>query len=229
MDLDPKVALGFYLVFVISVTVHEAAHAWSAHKLGDDTAYEVGQVSLNPIPHMARAPFGMLLLPLLSLALVGFPLGFAHAPYDPIWAARYPKRAAWMALAGPVSNILLASLAFVLLRVGLASGYFLEGRELFFLVAMSPEPGLASSLAMFGSFMLFMNVLLAFFNLIPVPPLDGSGVLPLVLPRSALLRVQRLFAEPWAPMMGLMISWLIINKKFHVVFLPIREALVAGL
>lgn len=229
MDLDPKVALGFYLVFVISITVHEAAHAWAGLKLGDDTAQKVGQVTLNPVPHMAREPFGMLIMPLISLALIGFPIGFAHAPYDPIWAARYPKRAAWMSLAGPISNLLLASIAFVALRAGLQAGYFLEDRSYFYVVAMSPEEGLAAALAMFASYLLFMNVLLAAFNLLPVPPLDGSGALPLFLPRKAMRRVRELYSHSWAPMMGLIIGWLLIREKFYLVFRPVREALLAGL
>ena len=106
---DPVDAIVFYAVFVFSVTLHEAAHAAAALAGGDATAYEGGQVSIDPLPHMRREPFGMVLLPLLTVFTVGFPLGYASAPYDPVWAERYPRRAAWMALAGPAANLALVA------------------------------------------------------------------------------------------------------------------------
>src|SRR5690606_5793863 len=93
-------------------------------KGGDLTAYAGGQVSLDPIPHMKREPFGMVILPILTLVLNGFPLGWASAPYDPDWAARHPRRAGWMALAGPASNLALALLAVLAIRMGVATGHF---------------------------------------------------------------------------------------------------------
>ena len=102
---DPVDAIVYYVVFVFSVTVHEAAHAAAALLGGDATAYEGGQVSLDPIPHMRREPFGMVLLPLASVFMSGWPWGYASAPFDPAWAERHPRRAAWMALAGPGANL----------------------------------------------------------------------------------------------------------------------------
>src|SRR4026208_1476601 len=98
-------AFGWYLVFLFSTTFHEAAHAWVAKLGGDLTAYHGGQVSLDPRPHIQREPFGMLILPLISTLISGGPFGVASAPYDPRWAMRYPRRAAWMALAGPTANL----------------------------------------------------------------------------------------------------------------------------
>ena len=119
--LDPIV---WYVVFVISVTVHEAAHATVAYLGGDPTAYKGGQVSLNPVPHMRREPIGMLVVPLLTAISNGWPIGWASAPYDPRWEQQHPRRAAWMAAAGPGANLALALLALIGLKIGLATGAF---------------------------------------------------------------------------------------------------------
>src|SRR5690606_12527985 len=114
----------YYLVFLVSTTGHEAAHAWAAKRGGDLTAYHGGQVSLNPVPHIRREPYGMLLLPLVSVVLSGWPFGFASAPYDRRWAERHPRRAAWMALAGPAANLLLVVASLVAIRAGAEAGVF---------------------------------------------------------------------------------------------------------
>src|SRR6185436_16732180 len=100
-------ALTYFVVFLFSTTLHEAVHAWAAFRGGDPTAYHGGQVSLDPRPHIKREPFGMLILPLISSVTSGWPIGFASAPFDPTWALRHPRRAAWMALAGPGANLAL--------------------------------------------------------------------------------------------------------------------------
>ena len=120
----PVEALILYAVFLFSVTVHEAAHAWVALLGGDPTAYEGGQVTLDPIPHIQREPWGMVIIPVIALFLIGWPFGYASAPYDPAWAARYPKRAGWMALAGPAANLLLTASAVVAIWTGSWAGVF---------------------------------------------------------------------------------------------------------
>src|SRR4029077_1938006 len=85
--------LTWFVVFLFSTTLHEAGHALAALKLGDPTAYEGGQVTLNPLPHIRRSPIGMLLVPLITFASTHWMMGWASAPYDPSWAHRYPKRA----------------------------------------------------------------------------------------------------------------------------------------
>ena len=124
MDLDFALGLKWYLVFLFSTTAHEAAHAWAALKLGDDTAHRGGQVTLDPTPHLKREPIGMIAVPIISYLLGGWMIGWASAPYDPRWAMQYPKRAAAMALAGPVSNFIILLLSAIAIRVGIAMGHF---------------------------------------------------------------------------------------------------------
>ncbi|HWD19873.1 MAG TPA: site-2 protease family protein, partial [Verrucomicrobiae bacterium] len=115
---------GWYIVFLFSTTVHEASHALAALKLGDDTAHRGGQVTLDPTPHVKREPFGMVIVPILSYILGGWMIGWASAPYDPVWANRHPNRAAWMAVAGPASNFSLMLICALLIRLGMWGGWF---------------------------------------------------------------------------------------------------------
>src|SRR5258708_19478430 len=101
----------WYVVFVLSTTCHEAAHAVGAKLGGDLAAFHGGQVSLDPTPHIRREPFGMVLFPILSFVVGGWMMGWASVPYDPYWARRYPRRAAWMSLAGPGANLALTIFA----------------------------------------------------------------------------------------------------------------------
>ena len=84
----------WYVVFLLSDTCHEAAHAWAAMLGGDLTAYHGGQVSLDPLPHVRREPLGMVVVPLITYAMNGWMMGWASAPYDPLWASRHPKPSA---------------------------------------------------------------------------------------------------------------------------------------
>ena len=118
--MDPStLATGFlwFVAFLFSTTVHEAMHALAALRGGDPTAYHGGQVPLSPIPHIKREPIGMALTQ-------GWAIGWASTPYDTGWAARYPKRSALMAAAGPAGNLLIAFVALLLIKIGLATGWF---------------------------------------------------------------------------------------------------------
>jgi len=178
-NISPEqLALGFiwYVVFLFSTTCHEAAHALAAKIGGDETASLGGQVTLNPVPHIQREPWGMVIIPILMLVLNGSIIGWASAPYDPHWERRHPRRAAWMALAGPATNYLLMLIAAVGLRVGWSQGWLHSG---------GPRPDFAENLlgALFS-----LNLLLGTFNLLPVPPLDGSTGIMLFMGES---RAQR--------------------------------------
>jgi len=217
---DIASALVYYVVFLFSTTIHEAAHAWAAKLGGDLTAYHGGQVTLDPRPHIKREPFGMVVLPLLSALLSGWPLGFASAPYDPAWALRHPRRAAWMALAGPGANLLLVLLAAALLRAGLAAGVFYAPATIQFgrLVGAAAGPWYAAGFLLGVFFSL--NLLLACFNVIPLPPLDGSGVVPLFLSDASAGRYQQLLLRHGRQfaIVGLLAAWVLFDKVFEPVF-----------
>ena len=109
----------WYVVLIFSLTFHEAGHAWAAMRGGDLTAYLGGQVSLDPMPHIRREPFGTVLVPLLSFAFSGFMIGWASTPYDPRWANAHPRRAGWMSLSGPAANLILVVAAGTAIRFGM--------------------------------------------------------------------------------------------------------------
>lgn len=189
MDFDLTSALLFYVVLLVSLVVHEAAHALFAFLGGDRTAYAGGQVTLNPIPHIRREPFGTVLLPLATLFLSGgrYCIGFAHAPYDPVWARFHPKRAALMAAAGPLGNLTLATIAFVVLKILVAAdlanatGQFTEIERI--ARPLDAQTGVVAATCRILSVFLGLNVLLATLNLYPIPPLDGAAVLEGLFPR----------------------------------------------
>ena len=156
---------------VIAITFHEASHGYVAHVLGDDTAWRLGRVSFNPLVHID--PFGTVVLPVMLL-LLRAPFLFGYAKPVPVnfRALRYPRMGTILvAAAGPVINLLLAAIA------ALA----------FHIVSYVPAPG-AQWLADNLKNALLLNVILAIFNLLPIPPLDGGrilvGVLPGTLARS---------------------------------------------
>lgn len=171
------VALGFAIAF------HESAHAWTADRLGDPTGRWLGRVSLNPLRHVD--PIGTVIFPLL-LAIMGAPvLGWAKpVPYVPR-NLRNPRRDPMLvALAGPTSNVLLASGAVLVLLV--IKALVPDFRPLLVAVVSAGALGASGVLApvLYLLFSLAMiNIVLAVFNLIPIPPLDGSHVLEFVLPR----------------------------------------------
>lgn len=190
--------LTWFVVFIFSTTLHEAGHAFAAWKLGDPTAYEGGQVSLNPLPHIQREPIGMVLVPIISFALNGWMMGWASAPYDPEWAHRYPKRAAIMAAAGPAGNLLLALLSGIVIRV-----------------VGAPEGGLGMTLLV----LFYLNLLLFVFNLLPVPPLDGSAILPMFMSDDMARRYRDFLHQPMFSLLGLLLAW----RVFPYLFEPIQN------
>jgi Zn-dependent protease len=215
MKFDPAILLSWYAVFVFSASFHEAAHAWVARLGGDDTAYAGGQVSLNPIPHIRREPFGMVVFPIISLLLVGWPLGFASAPYDPYWADRHPKRAAVMALAGPMSNLLIALVVLLIMWIGIQAGIFSMGDTLYtHSIVQGASGGMAYGLAILLSMLLVMNFLLFLLNIMPIPPLDGSAILPMFLSHNAMEKYRVIAESPITMIFGFMIIWKLIGVIF---------------
>jgi len=210
-DLQPElIALGFiwYVAFLFSTTCHEAAHALAAKIGGDDTAFVGGQVSLNPVPHIQREPWGMVVFPILSLIVMHQLFGWASAPYDPLWERRHPHRAAWMALAGPATNYTLMLIAALMLRLGWTY-HWLRVDE------MTGRADFATSVL--GVFF-FLNLLLGTFNLLPVPPLDGStGIMIFMGERRASRYLDWLRGNSYA-MLGLVLGMV----GFRYIFGPIE-------
>jgi len=216
---NPLEGLVWYVVFLFSTSLHEASHAWAARRGGDPTAYLAGQVSLDPRPHIRREPFGMVFLPLFTAVTSGWPIGFASAPYDPVWAARHPRRAAWMSLAGPAANLLLVFVASAVIWGGIAAGFFTEPASVSgsSIVATTGD-GVASAGALLVSAFFTLNLILFLFNLMPFPPLDGSGAIGLLLPESLALRFQALMRRPLLAVGGILIAWTIFGPIFRKAF-----------
>jgi len=165
--------LFFFLVIVPSAIMHEYAHGWMADKLGDPTARYAGRLTINPIAHID--PVGTILLPMLMI-ISNIPFLFAYAkpvPYNP-YNLRNPKRdAAWVGVAGPLANLAIA------VTVGL-------------MIRFLPP----SNFTLLLSIIVYANVLLMVFNLVPIPPLDGSKVMYALLPDSPqMLRFKMLFEQ----------------------------------
>ena len=229
----PDLALGaiWYLVFLFSTTCHEAAHSLAAKLGGDLTAAEGGQVTLNPIPHVRRSPFGMVVVPILSFVLGGWMIGWASAPFDPEWQRRYPRRSAWMALAGPAANFTLMILAGIAIRVGVATGYFraplfIRGYNGLVASTQSSDPTFLTSAL---SILFILNLLLGTFNLIPVPPLDGhTGIMVLMPAKAAGGYLDLVRRTSGYAMIGIVIAWRLFDMIFQPVFLFALHVLYAG-
>jgi len=210
----------WYIVFLFSTTCHEGAHALVAKIGGDPTAFHGGQVSLNPLPHIMREKIGLLVVPILTYILPPhWMIGWASAPYDPAWQQRHPRRAAWMALAGPCANFCLMILAGLAIRAGISFGIFrMPDSAGFTHVTEAAVPGMAGFVATFLSILFVLNLLLGTFNLLPVPPLDGiTGVTLLMSERTAVRFLEWVRTGGYG-MIGLVLAWYVFGKIFDFVF-----------
>lgn len=161
-----KIAI-WILPVIFAVTLHEAAHGYIAHKLGDDTAYRLGRVSANPFKHID--PLGTIILPMLLLATTGFIFGWAKPVPVNANRLRSPKRDfTLVALAGPSANFLMAVVWMAFLKLAL----ILNGHH----VSMAVPLGYMAQAGV------MINLVLMVLNLIPIPPLDGSRLIAYLLP-----------------------------------------------
>jgi Zn-dependent protease len=218
----PDLALGaiWYAAFLFSTTCHEAAHALLAKLGGDTTAAEGGQVSLNPIPHIQRSPFGMVVMPILSYILGGWMIGWASAPFDPRWEREHPHRAARMALGGPAANFTIMLLAAAAIRIGVAWGYFvppdaISGYSTLIRSSSGDGPTFVTTAL---SILFVLNLLLGTFNLLPVPPLDGHSAIMLLMPERVALRYLDVLRGGRYALLGLIVAWYAYGYIFDFVF-----------
>ncbi len=208
----------WYLVFLFSTTVHEASHSLVALRLGDDTAHRGGQVTLDPIPHIRREPFGMVIIPILSYLFGGWMIGWASAPYDPLWARHYPKRAGLMAIAGPAANLLLVLVAAALIHLGIAFDVFTPSPSITSLHVVEATHSGFYLVGVLLSLLFSLNLLLFVFNLLPVPPLDGSSGLMLILSDSAARKYWEVMSSPGLSLLGFFVAW----KAFGFIYPPVH-------
>jgi len=183
------------LPVLMAIVLHEVAHGWVAFKLGDDTAYWLGRLTLNPLKHID--PIGTLLVP-IALLVMQSPFLFGYAKPVPInWRKlRNPQRdMVWVALAGPITNLILALLSTLVL-----------------MLAVQLPPSLlwfTQPLALMCQASIIINLVLLVFNLIPLPPLDGGRVAVGLLPYSLSSQLSRLEPYGFIIIIGLMVmGWL---------------------
>lgn len=179
----PSIIISLF-VLLFAITVHEASHGWMAFQRGDPTASSLGRVTLNPLAHID--PIGTIILPLI-LVLTGVPpFGWAKpVPVNP-YNFRNPRRDNLLvSAAGPFSNLTVAFVAFVGIQIlKMINPNLLAGRGGFF--------NLGTGLFLILYYAVLINVILAFFNLIPIPPLDGSGVLTGLLSEEAAQKYEQI-------------------------------------
>ncbi len=221
MSLNAFVISFEIVVLILAFSVHECAHAWTAMRLGDPTAMMLGRVTLNPLKHLD--PFGSVLFPLISLVYGGFLVGWAKpTPVTGRNFKHYRRDDILVTLAGPASNLLSATIALILLIV---VKHLLPPGDTSIITAVAIAqhvPGVVTEglhalfpVALFLYLVIFINLLLFVFNLIPIPPLDGSHILRHFLPYKA----QQLYDRMgWV---SLIVLLLVGGRFISALFIPI--------
>jgi len=211
----------YMVVLLLAISAHEAGHAWMSYKFGDDTAYMLGRVTLNPIAH--TDPIGTLLIPIISfiLGMVGGALGSVPligwgkpTPVNPRKWDRYKLANVMVSVAGVLANLILLIIGFIAARIMLASGFQIGD---FFGQSTNP-------LAIFVGNMMLLNMSLFVFNLLPFPPLDGSKILATFLPASAQPVLELL--EHYGFLILLFLIWIGV---FKMIITPFYYALIIAL
>lgn len=224
MDLFRNIDIGTiaiqFAVLLFSLSIHEASHAWMADRFGDYTARYLGRVTLNPLPHID--PIGTILFPLLQF-FVHFPLiGWAKpVPINPAHLRNPRKDQIFISLAGPAANLTASGIAFLLLVVLKLSWPQARG-FIEFMTAMGRIPGNESILAPVLGILynaMIINLALAIFNFIPIPPLDGHWILYGLLPSSAAAALERLGSFGFIILYALMFT-----GTLNFILIPLRMA-----
>lgn len=196
------------LPVLLAVSLHEAAHAWMADRKGDPTARLMGRLTFNPFKHVD--PVGTILVPALMLTFTGFAFGWAKPVPVDVRNLKNPKKdMMWVALAGPVSNFIMAFLWAIFLYVSL---FFHDSRSaLSLFILYVPIAGIT------------INVILGVLNLLPIPPLDGGRILAGLLSGQALKQYSKIEPYGFFIIIGLMLTGLLS----HIIFPVISVFLIA--
>jgi len=207
--MDIRLILVQVFVVLFAITIHEAAHAWTANRLGDPTAAALGRASLNPLVHID--PIGTVIFPLLLILFKMPVFGWAKpVPYNPYNLRRPKQGGLWISFAGPISNILAAGAAVLIFRF-----LRLFGARITDISALSrPLEGLSVILL----FSALINISLAVFNLIPIPPLDGSGILAGLLSERAAAKYERL--RPYGFFLLILVMY---SGALSLIFSPVQK------
>jgi len=194
-------------VLLFSIVVHEVAHAWQARREGDDTAEKLGRITLNPLPHLDL--MGSVIVPaILYYSGTGFLFGWAKpVPVNPANYRDYVAGDIRVSMAGIVSNLVLAVSATILMAIILKIASMFNGLV-----------GILSPALVALNYAVFINLILAFFNLIPIPPLDGSHVMAHLLPQELAMRYRHFGQYGVLALMGIMYF---IPGAFSVVLWPV--------
>lgn len=172
----------YIVVLVLAISAHEAGHAWMSYKYGDDTAYMLGRVTLNPVAH--TDPIGTLLIPIIAFIFgsIGGALGSVPligwgipTPVNPRNWKNYKTANVMVSIAGIGANLIIATTSFLIFKGLLESGVINSGNA---------EVGILKPIVILFQYLIMLNISLAIFNLLPFPPLDGSKVLSTFLPAS---------------------------------------------
>lgn len=196
----PYVLIGLLLSLLIGISVHEFSHAWMANRLGDPTPRMMKRLSLNPLRHLD--PFGT-----IFLLLVGFGWG-RPVPYNPEYLRHGKKDEVKIALAGPISNFILAIIFALPYRLSLYLNLDLSANPFFIITAVITE----------------INIILAVFNLLPIPPLDGSKIIFLFISEDLRLQFERI--GPLILMGMIFIIYILRINIFGIILSPIIEWLL---
>lgn len=196
--MDASIQLFSLIILVFSVVIHEVAHGYMALKFGDSTAKNMGRLTLNPIKHISI--MGSIIVPLLLLILPGnLILGWAKpVPYNPYNLKNRKWGEFWVAFAGPLSNILIGTIFILVIR-------------------LAPVLGLSPIFVTLSFMVVLINFVLAIFNLIPIPPLDGSKILLNLLPTEHYDKIN-IFMQRWGLILVLFFVFFVWTPLFNLLF-----------